>query len=153
MSVSIKITLPLFTILFVSWCAIGTPIEKSERLITNQDVTLSEEQRQLLQHMRNEMIVTDQLSESCRLVSEGNEKAALTKLQSIEWSNTWLKISKNGVHNDGIIGRWFSFSIRIMNEFDNLAGACPGFGTGRFRADALPEGMEEDDLCDDQFAR
>ncbi|HCK1545819.1 TPA: hypothetical protein PWL54_003084 [Escherichia coli] len=86
MSVSIKITLPLFTILFVSWCAIGTPIEKSERLITNQDVTLSEEQRQLLQHMRNEMIVTDQLSESCRLVSEGNEKAALTKLQSIEWS-------------------------------------------------------------------
>lgn len=39
-----------------------------------------------------------------------------------------------------------------MNEFDNLAGACPGFGTGRFRADALPEGMEEDDLCDDQFA-
>lgn len=34
-----------------------------------------------------------------------------------------------------------------MNEFDNLAGACPGFGTGRFRADALPEGMEEDDLA------
>ena len=25
--------------------------------------------------------------------------------------------------------------------------------TGGFRADALPEGMEEDDLCDDQFAR
>ncbi len=33
-----------------------------------------------------------------------------------------------------------------MNEFDNLAGACR-FGTGRFRADALPEGMEEDDLA------
>ncbi|EIO1067999.1 hypothetical protein [Escherichia coli] len=115
MSVSIKITLPLFTILFVSWCAIGTPIEKSERLITNQDVTLSEEQRQLLQHMRNEMIVTDQLSESCRLVSEGNEKAALTKLQSIEWSNTWLKISKNGVHNDGIID-YFKKRLQLGSE-------------------------------------
>ncbi|EAX7303302.1 TPA: hypothetical protein ACWKRV_005586 [Escherichia coli] len=115
MSVSIKITLPLFTILFVSWCAIGTPIEKSERLITNQDVTLSEEQRQLLQHMRNEMIVTDQLSESCRLVSEGNEKAALTKLQSIEWSNTWLKISKNGVHNDGII-EYFKKRLQLGSE-------------------------------------
>ncbi|EFK4579991.1 hypothetical protein [Escherichia coli] len=115
MSVSIKITLLLFTILFVSWCAIGTPIEKSERLITNQDVTLSEEQRQLLQHMRNEMIVTDQLSESCRLVSEGNEKAALTKLQSIEWSNTWLKISKNGVHNDGII-EYFKKRLQLGSE-------------------------------------
>ncbi|EMX2233214.1 hypothetical protein AAGS83_000110 [Salmonella enterica subsp. enterica serovar Newport] len=115
MSVSIKITLPLFTILFVSWCAIGTPIEKSERLITNQDVTLSEEQRQLLQHMRNEMIVTDQLSESCRLVSEGNEKAALTKLQSIEWSNTWLKISINGVHNDGII-EYFKKRLQLGSE-------------------------------------
>lgn len=31
--------------------------------------------------------------------------------------------------------------------------ALAWFGTGRFRADALPEGMEEDDLCDDQFAR
>lgn len=115
MSVSIKITLPLFTILFVSWCAIGTPIEKSERLIINQDVTLSEEQRQLLQHMRNEMIVTDQLSESCRLVSEGNEKAALTKLQSIEWSNTGLKISKNGVHNDGII-EYFKKRLQLGSE-------------------------------------
>ncbi|EFN7677197.1 hypothetical protein EGX56_15340 [Escherichia coli] len=115
MSVSIKITLPLFTILFVSWCAIGTPIEKSERLIINQDVTLSEEQRQLLQHMRNEMIVTDQLSESCRLVSEGNEKAALTKLQRIEWSNTGLKISQNGVHNDGII-EYFKKRLQLGSE-------------------------------------
>ncbi|STM58109.1 Uncharacterised protein [Escherichia coli] len=39
-----------------------------------------------------------------------------------------------------------------MNSTIWLALA-PGFGTGRFRADALPEGMEEDDLCDDQFAR
>ncbi|WP_237708212.1 DUF2065 family protein [Escherichia sp. TW09308] len=30
-----------------------------------------------------------------------------------------------------------------MNEFDNLAGACSGFGAGRFRADALPTGVEE----------
>lgn len=36
-----------------------------------------------------------------------------------------------------------------MNEFDNLAGVCSGFGTGRFRVDVLFEGMEEDDFCDD----
>ncbi len=30
-----------------------------------------------------------------------------------------------------------------MNEFDNLAGACPGFGTGRFRADAYPKAWKK----------
>lgn len=103
MSIGLKFTCSLFTIFLLSGCASSTSVEKIEKNNANTEVLLSDEQQKMLQQMRKEMITIDQLSESCRLVSEGNEKEALTKLQSIDWSNTGLKISKNGVYNEGII--------------------------------------------------
>lgn len=34
-----------------------------------------------------------------------------------------------------------------MDEFNYLAGACPRFGTGRFRPDAVSPRLEENDLA------
>ncbi|ABV14738.1 hypothetical protein CKO_03659 [Citrobacter koseri ATCC BAA-895] len=39
-----------------------------------------------------------------------------------------------------------------MDEFNYLAGACPRFGAGRFRPDAVSPRLEENDLCHDATA-
>ncbi len=35
------------------------------------------------------------------------------------------------------------FFYKDNDEFDNLAGACPGFGTGRFRAMLYPKAWKK----------
>ncbi|EGZ5694575.1 hypothetical protein JJD90_001972 [Salmonella enterica] len=126
MSIGLKLTCSLFTFFLLSGCASSISVEKIEKNDDKKEVLLSDEQQKMLQQMRNEMIATDQLSESCRLVGKGNEKEALTKLQNIDWSNTGLKISKNGVNNAGVVEY---FRKRLKSEGDE----CDVFTTELIR--------------------